>query len=448
MCELFGLSTRTPGSSPPTYSAAHRLDAGKARLMILGWRTRPLVLVTLAAALAVFLAWRFLRPMNIFVVSEAFERPIATTQIPKSLKTLSALECGNCHRDHFDEWRTSIHQAAWSDSYFKVDFRFDGSQQICKNCHIPLDRQQEATVLGFRDSAKSHPILGPNPAFDPALQSEGVTCAACHVKDGAVLGPYGSDAAPHPVQKLDSPNQVCLRCHVVGGNRWDTFYKMPPCGTVAEIRLSSGSSPDSRDTRQTRGGYGEITAAEASALGCVECHMPAVQRAAVHGGSVREGRQHFWRGGHDPEMVRQALTVKLGEAPRATDKRRFVLTVENTGTAHFLPTGTPDRHLLLRLRLLDGQGNVLVEREEKLVRTILWRPFIVDLWDTRLPPNEPHALDLEVPATRTSTTRILEATVSYFLLDERRRQRIGYEDVNAISYEVFRRIVPLDAAAE
>lgn len=416
--------------------------------MIRGWRTQTVVVATLALALAVFLAWRFLRPMNIFVVSEAFERPIVTTRIPNGLKTLNAEECGNCHRDHFDEWRTSIHHAAWTDPYFQVDFRFDGSQQICKNCHIPLDRQQEGTVLGFRDSEKWHPILAPNPAFDPALQSEGVTCAVCHVKDGAVLGPNGSDAAPHPVRKLESPNQVCVRCHVVGGNRWDTFYKMPPCGTVAEIRLSSGSSPDGRDAQSTRDGYGEITAAKASALGCVECHMPPVQRAVVRGGTLREGHRHLWRGGHDPEMVRQALSVKLSEAPTAAGKRRFVLTVENTGATHFLPTGTPDRHLLLRLRLLDRRANVLAEREEKLVRTILWRPFIVDLWDTRLPLSQPHALELEVPATETSTAHALEGTVSYFLVDERRRQRIGYEDANAIGYEVFHRIVPLEAATD
>jgi hypothetical protein len=386
--------------------------------------------------------------MRIFVVSEAFERPIVTMQIPSGLKTLSATECGTCHRDHFEEWRTSIHSAAWTDRYFQVDFRFDGSQQICKNCHIPLDRQQEAVVLGFRDSAKWHPILAPNPAFDPALQSEGVTCAACHVKDGVVLGPYGSDAAPHPVQKLESPNQVCLRCHVVGGNRWDTFYNMPPCGTVAEIRLSGGSVSDGRDAQHTRGRYGEITAVDAFALGCVECHMPLVQRAVAPGGTVREGHRHLWRGGHDPEMVRQALSVKLSEAPTAAGKRRFVLTVENTGAAHFLPTGTPDRHLLLRLRLLDGRGNVSAEREEKLVRTTLWRPFIVDLWDTRLPLSQPHALELEVPPTGSSTARILEATVSYFLLDERRRQRIGYEDANAIGHEVFRRVEPLEAGTD
>jgi hypothetical protein len=38
--------------------------------------------ILLAAALVVlvaFLAWRFVRPMNIFVVSEVFQRPIPPT---------------------------------------------------------------------------------------------------------------------------------------------------------------------------------------------------------------------------------------------------------------------------------------------------------------------------------------------------------------------------------
>ncbi|HEV2548898.1 MAG TPA: multiheme c-type cytochrome [Stellaceae bacterium] len=405
---------------------------------------RGTIAVVALLLFAGFMTWRFVRPMNIFVVSKAFERPISTTQIPNGVRTLSAAECGSCHGEMLEEWRSSIHHAAWTDPYFQADFRFDGSQQICKNCHTPLDRQQDATVLGFYDAAKWHPILAPNSEFDSSLQSEGVTCAACHVKDGAVLGPYGSDTAPHPVMELDNPNQICLRCHVVGGNRWDTFYKMPPCGTVAEIWAGDTPPPASRDAQPGRGASGEITAPDAAALGCVECHMPLVQRPLVEGGVIRDVRQHLWRGGHDPEMVRQALAIALNEAPAAAGQRRFVLSVENIGAAHFLPTGTPDRHLLLRLRLLDDRANVLAEQEEKLVRTILWRPFIADLWDTRLPRGQSHSIELAFPAQATPSERMVEARVSYFLVDDRRRRRIGYEDAKAIGYEVFHRTLSLD----
>ncbi|NJN39884.1 MAG: hypothetical protein HC807_02095 [Gammaproteobacteria bacterium] len=357
--------------------------------------------------LALFLAWRFVRPLNIFVVSEAFERPVATDSIPAPLATLRAEECAACHRAFYDEWRTTIHSRAWTDPYFQVDWRFDGAQQICKNCHIPLDRQQEDRVIGFRDRDKWQPILAPNPAFDRTLQHEGVTCAACHFQAGKILGVSGGPA-PHPVERLADPNEICLRCHVVGGERWDTFYRLPPCGTVAEIERApdtiGGSTTRSAKVMRARlpfAASGEIAVRDVAAFGCVQCHMPLTERPIAEGGTPKPTRQHLWRGGHDPQMVKSALTASLTEMPStASGKRVFALSLANTGAAHYLPTGTPDRHLTARLRLLDAAGAVIEEEAHVLRRTVLWRPFIVDLWDTRLPRDA-----LRIFASRSRRTR-------------------------------------------
>ena len=125
-------------------------------------------------SVAVFLVWLFIRPMNIFVVDEKFERPIPVI-IPEGLTSISAKECKECHEDIYREWAESMHAKAWIDPYYQVDYLFDGSQQICLNCHIPLENQQENLVLGFKDKEKFRPILKPNPNFDPALRDEGVT---------------------------------------------------------------------------------------------------------------------------------------------------------------------------------------------------------------------------------------------------------------------------------
>jgi len=101
---------------------------------------RNILLATIALAV-IFLGWRFVRPMQILIVSPAFERPIDTRAAPAMFPTLSAKECATCHQAFYDEWSTTIHSQAWTDPYFQVDWRFDGSPQICKNCHIPLDRQ-------------------------------------------------------------------------------------------------------------------------------------------------------------------------------------------------------------------------------------------------------------------------------------------------------------------
>ena len=402
-------------------------------------------IVVLAAAL--FLGWRLVRPMNIFVVSEAFERPISTAQIPQPLETLRAEECASCHREIFDEWSTTIHSQAWTDPYFQADFVFDGSLQICKNCHTPLDRQQEHLVLGFRDKEKWDPILAPNPEFDPKLQHEGVTCAVCHLRDGKILGPRGSETAPHPVEKVVDNNLFCVRCHVVGGERWDTFFRFPPCGTVAEIQATPGPRPVAEGITSSSGASGEIVVPDTTSLGCVDCHMPLVERPVVEGGEVRRTRRHVWRGGHDPEMVRKGLTIDLREETASEpEERRFVLSLTNSGAAHYLPTGTPDRHLTVTMRLLDQAGGILKEQKHTLKRTILWRPFIVDLWDTRLPRGQPRSYDFEFSVADKPKPVLLEVVVRYFLVDEERRQRIGYEDKEATSYEVYRRSVSLARA--
>ena len=432
--------------------------------------TRKVILL-LVLLLAIFLAWRFIRPLNIFVVTDAFDLPEDTSVIPQPLAGLGARECAACHPAFYEEWRTTIHSQAWTEPYFQSDWKFDNSQQICRNCHTPLDRQQPHVILGFRDKEKWDPITEPNPDFDRDLQHEGVTCAACHVRDGRIVGVLGIQDAPHPVQQLDDPNEVCVRCHVVDGDRWDTFFRFPPCGTVAEIR----SNPDSRLTPtdietlaayqdnvaelqetasaktpthpgHSQGKTGEITVTDTASLGCVQCHMPLVQRPLVEGGQVRPVRRHLWRGGHDPDMVKSGLQVQFEEASgESTDTRTFILTLTNVGAAHYLPTGTPDRHLTVDLRLLDSEGRVLKEQNHSLKRTVIWRPFIIDLWDTRLPRWQPRSYELSIPANSRQTPAAVEAIVRYHLLDEKRRKRIGYENQEPIAYEVFRQKISINA---
>lgn len=399
---------------------------------------KTLVIIAVVIALTAFLAWRFLRPMNIFVVSDAFERPIPITVLPAGVESQSAKACGRCHTEIYHEWTTAMHSQAWTDPYFQTDWKFDDSQQICKNCHIPLQDQQEHLVMGFRDKEKWDPILKPNPHFDATLQHEGVTCNVCHLREGKILGPYARTSAPHAVEKMDNPNQVCIRCHVVQGDRWDTFFRFPPCGTVAEIEAGRGHRP-SRS--------GEVTVENPASLGCVECHMPAVTRALVPGGPPHAARRHLWRGGHDPEMVRQGLDVRFTrQAGPAGKEATFVLRLENVGAGHYLPTGTPDRYLSVALRLLDKNGKVLKEEQGALRRTVMWRPFIVDLRDVRLAPHEPRTFTLVYSATRDLGAEAVEAIVHYHLMDETRRRRIDYRNTEPIEFEIYRKRLPLGGA--
>jgi len=364
--------------------------------------------------MALFLTWRFLRPFQIYTVSAAFEKPIKITTVPPPSKGLSARECGVCHKTIYDEWNTTMHRQAWTEPYFQADFKHDGSPQNCRNCHTPLENQQEYLVLGFRDAEKWDPILQTNKNFDPSLQVEGVTCAACHVRDGMIRGPYGLKVGPHKVKKWDNPSEACVRCHVVEGDRWDTFYEIPPCGTVAETGVAEKD------------------------IFCVQCHMPAVDRPIVTGGIKRLARRHLWRGGHDPETVKNAIGGELTVDHSSPKNISMKFSLTNRGAAHYLPTGTPDRHLTVSLRALDQDGHLLEETRSKLIRTILWRPFIMDLWDTRLERWKPREFNLKtVRFAGTRRVNILEVIVKYHLLEESRRRKINYSNRTPISYEIY-----------
>lgn len=97
-----------------------------------------------------------------------------------------------------------------------------------------------------------------------------------------------------------------------------------------------------------------------------------------------------------------------------------------------IPTGTPDRHLSVDLRLLDSEGRVLKEDNYSIKRTVMWNPFIIDLWDTRLPRGQPQSYTL----------------MRYHLLDERQRKRTGYETRDPIACEVFRSRISLADSQE
>lgn len=362
----------------------------------------------------VFFVWRLVRPMNIFVVDEKFARPMRI-EVPEGLDSLNAGECGACHEAIYEEWSQSMHSQAWIDPYYQADYVFDGSQQICLNCHIPLDNQQEYLVTGFRDREMFKPILEQNPGFDPVLRNEGVTCVVCHVREGRIVGTFETEDAPHPVTldvEMASGIRYCEKCHIVSGERWDTFYKIPPCGTVAEIR-ERGREID-----------------------CVDCHMPEVNRPAAEGMDNRMIGRHFFRGGHHPETVARSLEVKTGREEEK-DRTTFTFTLTNVGASHYLPTGTPDRHLTLELRLLGKDGGVVKEKVHVMKRYILWRPIILDLKDTRLAYGKPTAFTFSFKSGRDNPPSELEVKVRYHLLDEKRRRRIGYENKEPIAYPIY-----------
>ncbi len=71
------------------------------------------------------------------------------------------------------------------------------------------------------------------------------------------------------------------------------------------------------------------------------------------------------------------------------------------------------------------------------------RPFIVDLVDTRLVYKEPRKYTFAFKTGGGNPPAALYVTVTYHLLDEKRRKKIGYENKEPISYPIYQKSIKL-----
>lgn len=329
------------------------------------------VLIGLAVVAGlVYLYYTEVKPVVIFGLRSDYAHAIPFQKIPAGLDSLKAESCGQCHQAIYEEWKTSIHAKAYEDPFFHAYWTKDKHSWVCLNCHAPLENQQATLIKGIPRDRVEKAHQEPNPQFDPEYQKEGITCAACHVRDGVILGPFEDSAAPHPTQF--DPNfrtaQVCYRCHnVISGPA--QFYNVGPCGTYAEYE-------------------GKFFMKERGFI-CQSCHMPDIQRPVATDGPIRQGRQHLWRGGHDPEMIKRAVAIQVvanPADPKPGEQVQLTLTLINAGAGHKLPTGDPDRHFTVEFTVEDHNQQTLESQKDTMGRWIMWQPAIVELYDNRLMP--------------------------------------------------------------
>jgi hypothetical protein len=229
-------------------------------------------------------------------------------------------DCAACHREIAREWAASLHKGAWTDDVFQSAYQIE-PMEFCRNCHAPL-------------SPRGHTPRG-------LAASEGVSCAACHVRDGMVLssgagrGDAEGTVAPHPV-RADARfgrSEYCAGCHQFnfpaerspGGPLFDTH--MPMQDTFGEWQRSDHAR---RGTQ------------------CQDCHMP--WRTAADGTRYRS---HAFVGGRDPSLLSRSARVEV-RATRTADRRVAVrATVVPTDVGHAFPTGDLFRRLELSVWLDD-----------------------------------------------------------------------------------------------
>ena len=292
---------------------------------------------------------------------------------------LRARDCGQCHQTIYQEWRLSTHATALRDIQFQAELaKPDSPKWICLNCHIPLQNQRQHIVTYLADGDIFQPVTTENAHFDEALQREAVTCATCHVRavsdsSSVIIGPNGSQAAPHPVQqKREFLREMCQRCHNPQGE---------------------GLTPNLicwfETTRELADAQDLVKAEFGEQRDCVDCHMPAAQRRVADTFlelPVRAVNAHSWVGsgipkwydGYDHLLERgyqAGLQVEIRDVQLVGDDSvHAAISLKNAFAGHDLPTGDPERFLLVLAILEAADGKRLQQDSLKIGQEWLWSP--------------------------------------------------------------------------
>lgn len=255
-------------------------------------------------------------------------------------RDLAPETCGICHPAQYRDWSTTVHAASFSPGLAGQLAAWHESDPAtvtsCMACHGPLAEQLRRVE---QDGAWVD-----NPVYDPALEAHGVTCAACHVRGWRRYGPPRRDGSLDPAP-AGAPHGGAIRSAAFEDARF-----CAPCHQFEE------PAPEGKPLENTVREW-QASSWAARGVSCQSCHMP--------------DRRHLWRGIHDPETTRAAITPSL-EFARDAREAGFVarLTVVNSGAGHHFPTYVTPA-VDLEIAFLSGE-DTLGSRRRTLQRVVVW----------------------------------------------------------------------------
>ena len=325
--------------------------------------------------------------INIEPLTNSWEIAVPNQEIPDGLVSLSAKDCGICHKEHYEEWKVSTHANAWTDLQFQAELKKESSPFMCINCHIPLQNQQEHIIKGLVDGDIYQPVKEKNPHFDVNLQQEGITCASCHVRDKAIIGPTGTKKAPHKTvkDKVFLSEKLCISCH----------------NATAVITPTLACSFETGDEWKAGPYFGEKN--------CISCHMEEVNRAVVPGYPERLSHRHFFAGSGIPKLDTintkgleglAYFPTKLKKSYAINETISYKLTLKNEFAGHKLPTGDPERFYEIIFEIKDQNGKIIKTKTNKIGEEWQWYPTVKKLSDNNLLPQEDRIFSINHAITK------------------------------------------------
>jgi hypothetical protein len=335
------------------------------------------VMLALAAVVVGTLAWHGRQPAEDPVarfLEQHWAKPLpAQGRVPAGFSdqeaSLAPADCAQCHADQHRDWSTSLHSHTMGAGILWQARALPPAEIArCLDCHAPLAEQK--ALLAMELGWPGAPATPPPAYVPPDLHRQGLVCAACHVRAHQRFGPPAAEGKPAG-DTPGLPHGGFVESAAFGDSRFcATCHQFPDDGPALNGKLLENTLEEWQASRHA-----------AEGRQCQSCHMPE--------------RRHLWRGIHDPEMVREALSTDLALESLEKGRLRVRAVIRNSGAGHFFPTYLVPR-VWLRLVLLDPAG-----RE----RTLLAEQVVardVDVWlteersDTRIAPDGERVLEVEL----------------------------------------------------
>lgn len=254
----------------------------------------------------------------------------------------SSRQCGQCHKELYNDWKRSLHADASSNAVFKAAYmqvyfeHGERARPACLTCHAP--------VAYFNN----------DPKLTQAISREGVNCDFCHSIAEALPGtPEGPQfrfefggVKQGPLKNSKSP------AHQTRFN--DLYQQSLFCKGCHEQKGSSGLPIIATWSEWKESPYPD------KGITCQKCHMEQVSGKTAPTSVQKNARHqisnHDIAAGHSLTKRRQALEIKI--AAIKTHKNRIQVQVDltNTGAGHKMPTGLPVKKIILEVTVKDANS--------------------------------------------------------------------------------------------
>lgn len=262
--------------------------------------------------------------------------------------------CGHCHAEIYREWDASAHAHSASGRFLELydeaggrgwsllDERPDASG-VCAACHAPT-----ATLTEALDLRRANGVT-----------ARGVHCDFCHKVADADLAGVGTTHGRFGFQLLRPSLGQLFFGPLDDVDRGEDAY----APVYRESRYCAGCHEGTVLGVHVYGTYSEWLTSPARRQGkqCQTCHMAPTGRftnmAPDRGGIERDPQtlaNHRFFDGSQEAMLRRCMKLEISAHRDNTVRLEVRVRADDVG--HHVPTGFPDRHLVLIVEAFDADG--------------------------------------------------------------------------------------------